>query len=103
MTRLDRAKQFSPFNALRGYYDEIRKEEFIIVEKKELTDEQIDELNNVVTTLKKGDIVKIVYYDKNGYRTIEGVLSFLDLTMKVLSVIKEKIAFSEILKIERVK
>ena len=35
MTRADRAKQFLPFNALKGYYDLIRAKEVIVEDKKE--------------------------------------------------------------------
>ena len=38
MSREDRAKQFMPFAALRGYEDALRAKERIVVDKKELGD-----------------------------------------------------------------
>ena len=38
--RADRAQQFMPFAALKGYYDLIRERERVAEPKRELTDEQ---------------------------------------------------------------
>ena len=41
MSREDRAKQFMPFAALRGYEDALREREKIVVEKIELSDGEL--------------------------------------------------------------
>lgn len=101
MTRIERAKQFMPFNALRGYYDQIRKEEFIKDERRDLTEEQIEYLGETVLTLKKGDIIKATYFVGDGYKTTTGAVSKIDLTLKYLVLIKEKILFGDIFDIEK--
>lgn len=100
MSRSDRAKQFMPFAALRGYDNVVKEKERIVCEKKELTDEQIENLNNIVSVLKKGDVVKIVYYKVDAYVTITGVITSIDTVMRYISVIKTKIDFLDILSID---
>ena len=101
MSRSDRAKQFMPFAALRGYGAELRGKEKVISERKELTDEQAEELSRAVSGLKKGDIVKVFYYSLNGYVEMSGAVSFIDPVRKILRVIKTEIAFFDIYSIEK--
>ena len=58
-----RAAQFIPFAALRGYYDMVSEVERIPGDKHEATEEEILEISGVLRELKKGDIVKLTYYD----------------------------------------
>ena len=44
MTRIERAKQFLPFNALRGYYTLIKEKEKIIQDKKTLSEDELERL-----------------------------------------------------------
>ena len=56
--------------------------------------------SNIVLKIKKGDIVTIKYYKDNGYTFIEGAVTFIDLAIKKISVIKTEIYFSDIISIE---
>ena len=47
MSREDRAKQFMPFAALRGYEEAIKEKEKIIVDKIELSEEKKNELDEI--------------------------------------------------------
>ncbi len=100
MNRRDRAKQFSPFNSLRGYYDLIKEKEKIITPKRELSDYDIELLNNKIMSLEKNMIIKVTYYDTDSYKTIYGMLSKIDLEHKYLTIVKERISFSDITNIE---
>ena len=42
MSKTDRAKQFLPFNSLRGYYDLIREKEKEVAVKRELSETDLD-------------------------------------------------------------
>ena len=44
MNREERAKQFMPFAALKGYPEALRKKEKVVVPKKELSEEYQEEL-----------------------------------------------------------
>ena len=101
MTKAERATQFAPFAALRGYYDQIRKEEFIKSEKRDRTEEELFELNRIILEIKKGDMVRVKYFCQDGFIIKEGVLTEIDTVLKKLVIVKEKIDFSEIYQIEK--
>ena len=98
----DRAKQFMPFASLRGFDEEVRKKERVEIDKKSLTEEEQAELTQKVSSLKKGDLVKVVYYLFGEYKRTTGVITALDLTLKNLTVVKNKIDFEDIYSIDKV-
>lgn len=100
MSRAERAKQFMPFAALRGYGAVIKEKEKIITPKKELTDEQAENLSKIVAVLKKGDVIKVVYYDTDGYVEKTGAVSGVNIPLSNLTVVKTQIPFSEIYSIK---
>ena len=101
MSLSNRAKQFMPFAALRGYYTEIRKKEIVSKEKRELTEEKARELDEEVVKLKKGDMVSVIYYREGKELRATGLISQIDLTLKSITIVKNKINFKDILDIER--
>lgn len=102
MSREERAKQFMPFAALRGYGAEIREKEKRKEPKKELTEEQAEGLSETVNSLKKGDLIKVVYYSGDGYAEKTGAFTSADTATGVLSVVKTAIPFSEIFSIDKI-
>ena len=64
MSREERAKQFMPFAALKGYPDALRKKEKIIVPKMELSEEYEEELDRRLRQVRKNDIVTAVYFHR---------------------------------------
>ena len=54
MPRSRRAKQFQPFDALRGLKEAIAAKEKIIVPKRELSEDSIAEINKTLIGLEKG-------------------------------------------------
>ena len=51
-----------PFDALKGFKEAIHEKERILVEKKELTEDDYNKLNLAFSNIKKGSMVKVVYY-----------------------------------------
>ncbi|MBP5445702.1 MAG: YolD-like family protein [Acholeplasmatales bacterium] len=96
MSRRDRAKQFLPFNSLRGYYDLIREKEKEVTPKRELSNDDLLELSNKLKEIKKNRMVKITYYDVDSYKTISGLVSKIDFTYKYIVIVKTKISFNDI-------
>ena len=96
MSIKDRAKQFMPFSALKGYEHMLEEKLFRKDEKKEISDEQALYLTKKLQELKKRDIVKVVYYEDGYYVTKEGIVSAIDYVLKVLTVVKTKINFEDI-------
>lgn len=96
MSNKDRAKQFLPFNSLRGYYDLIREKEKEITPKRELSDNDLEELSNKLNMIEKNMMVKLRYYDTDRYIDIEGIVSKIDFTYKYIVIVKTKISFNDI-------
>lgn len=96
----NRAKQFVPFAAVKGFEEALRAKERIIVEKIELSEERKEELNFKLHQIKKNDIIKVIYFDKDEYVKIEGMVSRLDKDARVLQIVNTKILFDNIYDIE---
>ena len=58
MNRQERAKQFMPFDALKGLQEELRKKEIEYEEKKEMCDTSLEELENEFNKLEVGNTVE---------------------------------------------
>lgn len=97
---INRAKQFMPFASLRGYYDLILEREKILEPKVELSEEEIYKNSNIIKNLKKGDYVKILLYENNGYITKEGIVTALNIELHKIEVLKKVIEFHNIYSIE---
>ena len=92
----NRAKQFVPFAAVKGYEEALRAKEKIIVEKIELSEEKKAELNLLLQQIRKMDIITVVYFCKGEYIKLEGIVSRLDTDARVLKVVNTKIPFDDI-------
>ena len=96
MDRENRAKQFMPFAALKGYEEALRAKEKIIVEKIELSEEMKVELNRRLHQVEKYDIITVVYFHKYTYLQVTGMVSRLDIYARILKVVNTKILFDDI-------
>ena len=95
----DRAKQFMPFAALKGLPDALAAKEKITVPKVELSEEMAEELDRRMHDLTKGKIAAIVYFHKDEYIKITGMVARIDETSRLLQIVNTKIAFDDILEI----
>lgn len=97
ISRDDRARQFLPFDALKGFSDAIREKEVEYVEKKELSDEQIEEICNKINELEKDDKVEIKYYKNKQYKEITGNIQEINYSKKKIILYENiNINFSDI-------
>ncbi|MBQ2408958.1 MAG: hypothetical protein II309_05945 [Bacilli bacterium] len=96
---IERAKQFMPFDALKGFKEALKEKEKIIVDKIDLCEDAIIEINNILINLKVGDIVKVVYFKQNEYIEVTGMISKIKNDFFVI--VKEKIMYNNIYRIER--
>lgn len=97
---LDRAKQFMPFDALKGFREALKEKEIIIVPKIELSEYAKGILDEQIRQVKKRDIVTVVYYNCGQYQKVTGMVSLLDKTSRVIKIVNTKIAFEDIYEIE---
>lgn len=102
MDRAQRAKQFMPFAALKGYEDALRAKEKVVVSKQELTEEQEEELNRQLLQIQKRDMITVVYFEKDEYLKVTGMVSRIDRSAQILQVVNTKIEFANIAEIYQV-
>ncbi len=96
MSRQDRAKQFMPFAALKGYEEALRKKEKITVPKAELSEERGEELDRALRQIRKNDIVTVIYFCEGEYLKVTGMVSRIDGTARLLKVVDTKIPFEDL-------
>lgn len=100
--RAERARQFMPFMALKGYYELCRQKERCPSPRRELTEEEALGLSQVVASLSKGNMVQVTFYDHDAYVTRQGVLAELVPELRYLRLVRQRIDFDDILAIEPV-
>ncbi len=101
MSRQDRAKQFMPFAALKGYTEALRKAEKIVVEKLELSEEYQEALDYELRRVRRNDMITVVYFCKNEYLQMTGRVSSIDETSRILKIVNTKISFDDLYSIDR--
>lgn len=96
MSREDRAKQFMPFAALKGYSDALRKKEKVVVPRAEVSEEYAEVLDRKLRKVKKKDIITVIYFHNGEYMKKTGMVSRIDETARVLKIVNTKIGFDDI-------
>ena len=96
-----RAKQFAPFDALKGLTEAIAAKEKRPEPRRELTDYMKEQINNTLTDLRKGQQVTVVYYGSMEQETLQvtGTVMKVDAYWQTLQVNKLVIDFSEVYEI----
>ena len=101
MSREDRAKQFAPFDALKGLSNALRLKEYQHerVIKGDLSEEAVLEISKTLLNIENSDIIDLLYFfdghelKENGYCKINFDERFIEINNK-------KIAFDNIRGIE---
>ena len=96
MSREDRAKQFMPFAALKGYPEALQKKEKIVVPKVEVSEEYAEVLDRKFRSVNKNDIITVIYYSNHEYLKKTGMVSRIDETARILKIVNTKISFDDI-------
>ena len=96
---LDRAKQFMPFDALKGFKEALIEKEKIVVNKKELSEEMQEELSRKLNSLEIGDRVKIVHYKNKQYKVDSGTLKQVNKCQRFILIDNTKIAIDNIFRV----
>lgn len=100
MDRSNRAKQFMPFDALKGFREALQEKERILVPKRELSEEQREELDYQLRQIRKMDMVTVEYFQDGEYVQMTGIVTRIDETSRILKVVNTKIAFGDIFAIK---
>ena len=96
MSRAERARQFMPFAALRGFEMMIQEQTREITPRRELSEYDAARLSKKMARVEKGSLVRVTYYDGEGYVRTEGMVSEIDLVGRRLRVIKTEIALDDV-------
>ena len=98
--RVARAKQFLPFDALKGLQQALREKEVEYEEKKELSEDTLVELNNKFNQIENGRYVKIKYYKNGRYNEIKGKVTNIDYIKRKIQIdVSENINICDIINI----
>lgn len=98
--RVERAQQFMPFAALKGYYDLIRERERVVEPKRELTDEEALELSQRLAQVERRSMASVIYYDGEAYVTACGLVSDIDLAGRTITIVRTRIPLDDIVEIK---
>lgn len=98
MPRSRRAKQFQPFDALRGLKEAIAAKEKVPTPRRHLSEDSIAEIDKALNSLRKGQIVTVVYYGvyEQDYLQLTGPVMKVDPYWHSLQVGNMVIDFPEI-------
>ena len=86
MDRADRAKQFMPFDALKG----------LRVPKRILSEEEREELNRELSRIGKMDMVEAEYFQDGEYVSVKGMVSGINQQEGWLRIVNMQIRFEDI-------
>lgn len=100
MRREERAKQFMPFAALKGYPEALRKKEKVVVPRMFLSEEYQEELDRRLRQIRKNDLVTVVYFCRGEYLEKKGMVSRIDTSAKILQIVNTRICMKDLYRIE---
>ena len=89
MDRVSRAKQFLPFDALKGFSEALREKEIEYEERKELSEESLVELNDKFNQIEIGRFVRLRFYRNGKYVEAFGRVTNIDYIRKKIQIDKE--------------
>lgn len=98
MMREERAKQFAPFDAMKGLQEALRdrEERHSRVERHEISDEQMERNSEVFSMLTKGCKIQMECYRSFHDITVAGTVSLIDTVFRYLKIGTDKYLFSDI-------
>jgi len=95
--RADRAQQFTPFAALRGYYDLVRERERIVEPRRTLAEDEAAVLSRRLLQVRRNTMVTVTHYDRDAYVTTTGMITGIDTTFRTLTIVDTTIPFDDII------
>ena len=100
INRIARAKQFLPFDALKGLQEGLKEKEIEYEERKELSEDSLYELDKIFNKIEIGNTIIIKFYKNRVYKEINGTVTNIDYNKKKIQINKtQNINISDIIKI----
>ncbi len=101
MDRSNRAKQFMPFDALKGLREALIEMERLVVSKRELSKERMEELDYLLCQIQEKDIIMAEYFQNGEYRRVKGEVCKIDKTKRILEIENVRIPFEDIYDLQK--
>lgn len=86
MDQANRAKQFMPFDALKGFREALAEKERFLEPQKELSEERKAELDHILHQIHRMDVVRAEYFRDGEYVQVTGEVSDIDEIRRVLNI-----------------
>ena len=103
ISRADRARQFLPFDALKGLNEALRSKEIEYEDRKDLSEDEEEKISNILLSLESGNNIRVKYYYKRQYILLKGIIKKIDPIKKQILFIDESIIqFNDIIEIEKI-
>ena len=99
VNKADRARQFLPFDALKGYKEAIMSKRKVVLTKKELSEDEAENLSYKFNQIQIGMMIKVIYFENSEYLSLEGMVSKLDFDNKYIQIVKTKVNINDIVSI----
>lgn len=99
MSPAQRAKQFMPFAALKGFEDALynTEREKSRIPKPEISEDDANAINSTLLTLSRYDSISITIYEDGYILHLTGAVNWIDYTFKYLLLDFKQIHFKNIL------
>lgn len=97
MSPNDRARQFLPFDALKGLKEAllIKDYEHERLKRRDLSEEKMNEISNTLIALENNDNVKITYFNDGSYKELTGRAK-LKVEENIIMIDKQKIDLDDL-------
>ena len=98
MPRSQRAKQFSPFDAVVGLRQALKEKEKIRVPRKEISEDMAEEIDRTLRNLENGQIITVVWYNslEENYIQTTGQVNNINAQKKYIRIETIPIFFDDI-------
>lgn len=92
----NRARQFLPFAALKGFSETAHLKEATLEKQRELTPAEAVILSHRVSNLRRGDTVSVQFFEAGSHRQTVDTVLWVDLAAKILRLKNMTLAFGQI-------
>ena len=98
--KAERAKMFLPYESLNGFRYQLQQHDQVKIVKKELMIDARELLDRKIQQVKVGKMISIVYYHKDHYVSLEGMVAKIDRDyQKIMRIVDKDISLLDIIQI----
>ena len=94
------AEQFSAFAALTGFDEIIKEHERITENRRDMAEDAAAELSEKMSRVQKGSVIRLIFYGRDTYRTVEGTVDNIDFIYRFIKICGKRIDFDDVADVE---